>query len=96
MPEQPPDPTAELARLRAELARAERERDVAICRQIHPGSDDRWYVVDGVNVEAGERLGAFLSEEEAVASVLAWIQWAVDPENVPAPEYRILDVEEEP
>jgi hypothetical protein len=83
--------------LRAGLAQATRERDAAIRRQVHPGDDDRWYVADGVNVEAGERLGPFLGEGAACASVLAWIRWSIDPANVPAPEYGpVGDSEEEP
>lgn len=93
----PADPDVEFDRLRAELSRAIRERDVAIRRQLHAASDGgRWYVADGVNVEAGERLGPFLSEEAAVASVLAWIKWSIDPENVPTPEYGTVGEESEP
>jgi hypothetical protein len=89
-----PVPQTEI--IQAELARVTRERDQAIRRQLHAASDGgRWYVADGVRVEDGERLGPFCGEDEAFASVLAWIRWALDPENEPAPEYRTLDEEEE-
>jgi hypothetical protein len=83
----------EVERLRAELARVTRERDVAICRQLHYSDFSRWFVADGVRVEDGERLGPFASEGEAFASVLAWIKWALDPEGMPMPEYKTMNEE---
>jgi hypothetical protein len=98
VPDRPP-PFADAvarARLRAELARAVRERDAAIRRQVHSGDSSLWFVADGVRVEDGERLGPFPSEAEAMESVLAWIKWALDPENVAMPEYRLAEEEIDP